>query len=264
MAQTKMVFQRLEKKYIITQEQMELLIKKAGDKLKNDVFDAATICNIYFDTDQYSLINASVQKPPYKEKLRMRSYGIPNADSNVYLEIKKKYKGIVNKRRISMPLSQAQRLLNDNMLPCHNTQIQAELAYFMEYHKPKPKVFIAYERMALIGRIDQELRITFDSHIRRRHDQLDFTCGTYGKEILPQNQILMEIKVPGAYPLWLTHILSDMKLYPTSFSKYGSVFLADIIKGKQLPLYKQQKQHQSIQTTISELQKEAYSCLQAY
>lgn len=264
MTATKMVFQRLEKKYIITQEQMELLLEKANDKLTNDIFGASTICNIYFDTDQYHLINTSVQKPPYKEKLRMRSYGVANEESCIYLEIKKKYKGIVNKRRISLSLSMAQALLNEGKLPLHDTQIQTEIAYFINYYKPKPKVFIAYERTALIGSEDKELRITFDSQIRRRYEQLDLSRDAYGKQLLAPKQILMEIKVPHTYPLWLTHILSELKFYPTSFSKYGNIFLEDIIKGKQLPLAAQAT-YQNKKSGILEPQKEeSYSCLQAY
>lgn len=263
MSQTKMVFQRLEKKYIITQAQRKLLLEKVGDKLKNDIFDASTICNIYFDTDQYFLINTSIQKPPYKEKLRLRSYGIPNSNSLVYLEIKKKYKGIVNKRRISLTLSQAQELLKNNTLPKESTQILSELAYFIKYYQPKPKVFIAYERNALIGSDDNELRITFDSQLRRRYDELDFTYGSHGKLLLNPDQVLMEIKAANAYPLWLTHVLSDMKVYPTSFSKYGTAYMNDMVKEKKLILSKGQSYGETLNID-SYQQKEAAICLQAY
>lgn len=262
MAKTKMVFQRLEKKYIITQEQKKLFLEKAGNRLKTDLYDASTICNIYFDTDQFALINRSIQKPPYKEKLRLRSYGILKSDSDIYLEIKKKYKGTVNKRRISLTLTQAQELLKHNKLPNKSTQISTELAYFMNFYQPKPKIFIAYERNAWIGNEDKELRITFDTQLRRRYDRLSFTDGDSGKLLLNKNQALMEIKVANAYPLWLTHILSEMKLYPTSFSKYGTAYMSDIVKEKKLILPKESAYSEA--SVFGYQQKEAYSCLQAY
>lgn len=262
MAKTKMVFQRLEKKYIITQEQKKLFLEKAGNRLETDLYDASTICNIYFDTDQFALINRSIQKPPYKEKLRLRSYGILKSDSDIYLEIKKKYKGTVNKRRISLTLTQAQELLKHNKLPNKSTQISTELAYFMNFYQPKPKIFIAYERNAWIGNEDKELRITFDTQLRRRYDRLSFTDGDSGKLLLNKNQALMEIKVANAYPLWLTHILSEMKLYPTSFSKYGTAYMSDIVKEKKLTLPKESAHSEA--SVFSYQQKEAYSCLQAY
>lgn len=265
MASTKMVFQRLEKKYLMTEAQKNELMKRAEHYLKDDIFAATTICNIYFDTDQYSLITASIQKPPYKEKLRMRSYGIANENNGVYLEIKKKCKGIVNKRRISMNLTEADYLLENGRLLHSNTQIHSELAYFMRYYQLKPKVFIAYERSAYIGCRDRDLRITFDSHIRRRYDNLNLAYGDQGEDILASDQVLMEIKVPGAYPLWLTHILSDMKLYPISFSKYGTVFIEDIIKRKQLSQPQPVKVKQAVSVYDTKMQKEgALTCLQVY
>lgn len=262
MVNAKMVFQRMEKKYMITQAQKDEIMRRSKQLLKDDIFAAATICNIYYDTDHDSLITASIQKPPYKEKLRLRSYGI-NKENNVYLEIKKKYKGIVNKRRISLYPDEAAYLLKSGKLLHQKTQIRSEIAYFLQYYQPKPKVFIAYERTAYLGIVDKDLRITFDSHIRRRYDHLDLTTNADGKELLNDDQILMEIKVPGAFPLWLTHILSDMKLYPTSFSKYGSVFVEDTLKDKQLLKSQSFRLSNDLlhETTIQE---GAYSCLQAY
>lgn len=260
MASVKMVFQRLEKKYLINEAQKSELLQRASNYLTDDVFDAATVCNIYFDTDRYDLITTSLQKPPYKEKLRLRSYGVAHKDSTVYLEIKKKCKGIVNKRRISLNETEAVMLLQTGKLPHHNTQIQAEIDYFIQYYQPKPKVYIAYERSALIGKSAPDLRITFDQNIRRRYDHLDLTYETDGKTVLDDDKILMEIKVPGAYPLWLTRILSDMKLYPTSFSKYGTVFLHDMVKSK-TPIIQNQDQFISNPAIQKE---EAFSCLQVY
>ena len=187
-----------------------------------------TICNIYFDTDDDVLIRRSIEKPIYKEKLRLRSYGIPGQGSTEYLEIKKKYKKVVYKRRIPLTYEQAENYLQHGILPEPKTgskdQILRELRYFHEHYQPKPKVFLAYDRIALIGLDDPDLRVTFDCNIRCREDRLDPALGDDGELILPADMVLMEIKVPGAYPIWMTRILSREKLYPTSFSKYGNFY----------------------------------------
>ena len=76
---------------------------------------------------------------------------------------------------------------------------------------------------------DSGLRITFDTNIRWRDEELDLRCGDYGQPVLLGEQVLMEIKMPGACLLWLAHILNDSGIYPTSFSKYGTCYKNFII-----------------------------------
>lgn len=230
MKATKMTFQRLEKKYLLEPWQLQAFLKQANGKLSIDQFGASTICNIYFDTDHFELITNSLQKPPYKEKLRLRSYGIPDEDSIVYLEIKKKCRGVVNKRRAAMTLREVRAYIFDGVLPKQPSQILSEIDYFISFYQPKPKVFLAYDRMPMVGIEDPALRITFDQNIRRRYDHLHLDEGDHGVCVLPEGTTLMEIKVNDSYPMWLTHILSELEIYPKSFSKYGTVFMEDIVK----------------------------------
>lgn len=230
MTNTKMTFQRLEKKYLLNTNQKEQFLGLAGKYLTMDRFGSSTICNIYFDTDHYDLITTSLQKPPYKEKLRLRSYGTPFEDSLVYLEIKKKCRGIVNKRRISLTLKEARAYIEEGISPEESSQILSEIDYFVSFYHPEPKVFIAYDRTPMVGVADADLRITFDERIRRRYDHLHLADGDHGTCVLEKGQCLMEIKVSDAYPLWLTDILSQLQIYPISFSKYGTVFIEDIVK----------------------------------
>lgn len=227
MKPTKMIFQRLEKKYLITARQRNELMAQASSYLKMDPFGPSTICNLYFDTDDHRLISTSLQKPPYKEKLRLRSYGIPNQDTLVYLEIKKKCRGVVNKRRIALTLQEADQYIHAGIPIPHTSQIVAEIDYFMQFYKPQPKIFLAYDRVPMIGKQQESLRMTFDSHIRRRYDHLDLSYGDSGRLLLEEGMTLMEIKVSDAYPLWLSHLLSDLSIYPISFSKYGKAFSVD-------------------------------------
>lgn len=230
MKATKMTFQRLEKKYLLDPKQAQAFLERANDHLEMDEFGSSTICNIYFDTDHFELITNSLQKPPYKEKLRLRSYGIPKEDSIVFLEIKKKCSGVVNKRRVAMTLKEVKEYVYHGILPKQSSQILSEIDYFISFYQPQPKVFLAYDRVPMVEIGNSDLRITFDQNIRRRYDFLQLEHGDQGTHILPQGYTLMEIKVSDAYPMWLTHVLSDLKIYPKSFSKYGTVFMEDIVK----------------------------------
>lgn len=230
MKENKLIFQRLEKKYLIHETQKELFLKSAMPYLTMDTFGSSTICNIYYDTDSYELITNSIQKPPYKEKLRLRSYGVCDKNAIVFLEIKKKYKGIVHKRRIPLTISEAQKYLNQGIKPSKQSQILEEIDYFLAFYRPKPKVFLAYDRLPLTGIQQPDLRITFDTNLRRRYDRLSLLEGDQGSLLLPKEMTIMEIKVKEAYPLWLTNLLNENGIYPNSFSKYGTAFQKDVIE----------------------------------
>ena len=219
-------FERIEKKFMMDQAQYEAFINAVAEELAVDEYGLHTICNIYFDTDHNDLISRSIEKPVYKEKFRLRSYGVPKDDSTVFLEIKKKYDGIVYKRRVQMSLKDAKRYLSTGIRPdkMAHQQIMKEIDYFVQYYKPQPKQFIAYDRIAMYGVHDDQLRLTIDQNIRERREDLFLEHGSYGRRILPENTYLMEIKVPGAMPLWLARILSELKIRPVSFSKYGVAY----------------------------------------
>ncbi len=223
-------FERAEKKYLLTKEKQEELLHRISPYIEEDSYGRYTIGNIYYDTDSYELIRTSLQKPPYKEKLRMRSYGIPKKDDTVFLELKKKYDHTVYKRRISCTLLEAERFFTKGRISGGHDQITHEILYFMNFYQPKPKVYLAYDRTAYQGRYDKGLRITFDQQIRSRTYDLQLDKGDYGKPYFHHQEVLMEIKTAYALSLWLTAILSQMQIYPASFSKYGSIYTRDIAK----------------------------------
>lgn len=219
------VFKRTEQKYILTPGQYKELRSRLKGYARDDEYGLSTICNVYYDTENFDLIRRSLDKPRYKEKLRLRSYGTPGGADPVFIEIKKKYDGVVYKRRVSMPYEEACGYLNNGLALHEKNQIMKEIDYFLSYYKPVPAVFLAYDRLACFGADDREVRITFDSNIRSRDCDLDLGAGDYGVPLMP-NRWLMEIKIPGAMPLWLVQILSEMKVYPSSFSKYGNVYMS--------------------------------------
>ena len=81
------IFRRVEKKYIVSEEQYKKIKEKMKENMVEDKFGKSTICNIYFDTDRYDLISHSITKPYFKEKVRLRSYNVPSMKSKVFLEI---------------------------------------------------------------------------------------------------------------------------------------------------------------------------------
>lgn len=217
-------FQRYEKKFLLTGGQYDELMRHLGQWMVEDEYGLHTICNIYYDTDTYDLVRASIERPPYKEKFRLRSYGILSEDGMLFAEIKKKFDGVVYKRRVLARPHEIQEFLNGASLPDEDRQIQREIQWFLHTHSLSPKVFIGYERRAYTGREDSGIRITFDRDIRWRTEDLDLRVRTEGSPVLDDGNIVMEVKLPRAAPLWLAGLLSGLHIYSVSFSKYGTCY----------------------------------------
>ena len=225
------IFKRVEKKYMLTREQYEYLINAISPYMAPDQYGETEIRNIYFDNADNELIETSLLKPTYKEKLRLRSYGVPKMDSTVFFEIKKKYRGIVYKRRISMKLKEAYAYIDGGKLPeSIEGNIPTEIDYMMNRYSLTPKAVISYKRVAWTCESDPDLRITFDRDITSRYDDTRLESTADGHKILPKDTVLMEIKIPGAMPLWLAHILSEKNIFPHSFSKFGTAHVQNQIK----------------------------------
>lgn len=221
---TQAVFKRYEKKYMVSSEQYNELISRMITRVNADQYGKHTVCNVYFDTPDYLMIRNSLDKPVYKEKLRLRSYGRSTEEGTVFLELKKKYAGVVYKRRVPMKLKDARKYLYYGVKPELDSQILKEIDYAVEFYQPRPAVYLAYERIAFSGREDPELRITFDMNLRARSFGVDLSQKTYGVPLMERGWLLMEIKFPEAMPVWLGNLLSELKIYPVSFSKYGTYF----------------------------------------
>ncbi len=223
------VFKRYELKYLITEKQKNIILNTIKPYMALDKYGRTTIRNLYFDTDDYRLIRRSIEKPQYKEKLRIRSYSQTDDKSTVFVELKKKYKHVVYKRRISLSENEAMAWLC-NGEQCNNaTQISSEIDYFLEYYKAlHPTVFLSYEREAYYTKGKSDFRLTFDDNILFRTEDLSLKSEAYGTPVLEDGLILMEIKCSEGIPLWMTKILSENHIYKTSFSKYGTVYLKHI------------------------------------
>ena len=221
----KTVFKRYELKYMLTKEQKQKVLDAMKPYMEPDIYGRSTIRNIYFDTDNYLLIRRSIGGPAYKEKLRIRSYSKAQSDSTVFVELKKKYDHIVYKRRMSLPEREAMDWVCGSEHCQKHTQISNEIDYFLSYYKTlHPAVFLSYEREAFFAKDDSDFRVTFDDTILCRENDMSLTSEVYGTPILPNGMVLMELKCSGGIPMWMTHILSELHVYKTSFSKYGTAY----------------------------------------
>ena len=234
------VFKRFEKKYLLDEGQYRDLIGLIYDKLEYDKYEKYTVCNIYFDTPGFDIIRESLEKPMYKEKLRIRSYGVCDADGEVFVEMKKKFKGVVYKRRAAMSWRDGVRFLIEGQEPGEGLSAEAgqvlnEVKWFMHRRAVYPMLYLAYDRVVMRGKDDGNLRITFDTNIRWRAEEIDLTLGDYGHLSLGPGQYLMEIKTCGGMPIWLAEALSGLGIFPRSYSKYGTIYREHLMGMDGLP-----------------------------
>ena len=216
------VFRRVEKKYLITEKQKDAFLKLIDDYIEKDEYFESHISNIYFDNDKFDLITTSIEKPLFKAKLRLRSYDVPSLEDKVFLEIKDKYKGVVGKRRIKIKLSDFYKYLETGSTK--DEQIMREIDYYFKKYDLHPQIFVAYDRLSYKGRDNKNIRITIDENLRSRTEDLRLELGSNGKKYFQDREYIMEIKILDAMPLWLARSLSTLKIYPTSFSKVGSIY----------------------------------------
>ncbi|MCI8610996.1 MAG: polyphosphate polymerase domain-containing protein [Clostridiales bacterium] len=217
-------FERCEKKYILSAVQHAQILSALTDYTTSDEYGKTDIYTIYYDTPDYLLIRRSIEKPVFKEKLRLRTYGMPTDADTAFIEIKRKYNKIVYKRRIAMPYRKALTFLQ---MPAKGGQIAKEIEYMLHlYPHLQPAMAMTFNRISFAGREDPALRITFDSNICWRTCPIDLSIPAAGVPLLDEGQRLMEIKLFGAIPLWLSHLLNQNACYPVSFSKYGRAYEA--------------------------------------
>lgn len=219
------VFKRYELKYLITQAQKEKLLEAMEPYMALDQYGRTTIRNIYYDTDSYRLVRHSIEKPAYKEKLRIRSYNRAKPNSTVFVELKKKYDSVVYKRRLPLTEEDALHWVSGETRCDTQTQIADEIDYFLDYYETlHPVVFLSYEREAFYAKDGGDFRVTFDDHILCRQEDISLEADVWGTPLLEDGMVLMEIKCSGGLPLWMSHALTQMHVYKTSFSKYGTAY----------------------------------------
>jgi hypothetical protein len=233
------IFNRYERKYMINKKQKDELVEFIKNYLIEDPYSingqSYQIFNIYFDTTDFSIIRNSISKPVYKDKLRLRAYKCPiQGDDIVFFEIKKKFEGRINKRRVNLKYNDAMNYINKGIIPSFDnyldSQIMREIDYFVKIHKARPGAFISYDRLAYMSNSD-DLRVTFDHQILFRTKSINLEM-IGGLNILQSSDIyLMEVKSSDNFPFWLARKLSEYELYSQSFSKYGKAYQQYLLGG---------------------------------
>jgi hypothetical protein len=235
------VFKRKEMKYIMNGERYAHITNFLTKYMNLDEYNKGnqhySIANIYYDTHDNNIIRQSVAKPKYKEKLRLRAYGVPDLDTKTYLEIKKKYRGIVYKRRVTLPLRDAYHFIETGEIPVNkksdryvNRQVMKELQYAIQFYEPIPVIYLAYDRIAYFGKPESEggpgrdLRISFDFNVRTRREETGLEIGDHGEQLLEEDTFIMEVKSAQTLPRWLLDYFEEHGMRRGSFSKYGAEY----------------------------------------
>ena len=233
------IFKRYEKKYLISKDLALDFQKLLLQHMDQDRFSGCLVQNLYYDTENWDIIRTSIERPLYKEKMRLRCYDVPDSNSKLFLELKKKFKGTIYKRRMAIPFIELSHSTIGDIVAAGTSQISREFNFTIKKSDVSEKIYIAYRRTAFTGQEDTDLRITFDSDIHCRLEQLDFLNPGYGSFLLPEDIIVMEIKVFGGMPLWLARGLSECTIFPGPFSKYGKCYTDFILK--QVKVEKEEK-----------------------
>ena len=222
MAQT---FERFEQKYLLDQKQFELILNRLKKHVKEDEYPHSRIRSIYYDTDVNELIRRSIEKPEYKEKIRIRSYDEADDDDKIFVEFKKKFNGIVYKRRTKARCGQALK----DIYQCEfaDKQVSNEIRYALSHYEHlHPCIFIRCDRASYISKDNPDIRITFDTDMKYRLKNLSLHSSDQDKSLT--DKTIMELKVKDAIPLWLSEILDEAKAYPNGFSKVGNAFMKEL------------------------------------
>ena len=219
------IFERFEIKYLLDSRQRNMVERAFKGRMLPDMHGESTICNIYYDTPDCRLVRESLEKPVYKEKLRLRSYGPVLPEQQVFLELKKKYKGVVYKRRIELPDDVAERCMKDLSPFPYDSQVGREIDYFRRFYQGlRPSVYLCYDRSPWYAADDGSFRATFDRNIRFRQEEMSLAALPGGEPLLLPHESLFEIKTSGAIPLWLVEALDRAGAQKCSFSKYGEAY----------------------------------------
>lgn len=228
------VFKRVEQKYLLTRNDFEKLMQILEPKMEKNKYFESKILNIYFDTDNFDIATRTIEKTKYKEKLRLRSYQVPKSDDeNVFFELKRKCNSVVSKRRITMKLNEFEEYIKyGKLFETENMQILKEIDYTLNTKKLEPKMMVAYDRLSYYLKEDENTRITFDFNLRYRDEMLDLKMGDAGYKFFENDIVIMEVKTLGSMPIWFVKLMNELRIYPTSFSKYGEIYKKHILGKK--------------------------------
>ena len=223
------IFSRKEQKYLINRKQYNELVEELAPYMrddKNGVNGRYTVSSLYFDNPQKDIYFETKNKVKYRQKLRLRVYGDIEQNMKAFFEIKQKHGKVVNKRRLTVPLEEANRYLMSGGggdltgYQVSNLQVLREIDYFLKFYGLQPEMVVSYDRHALHGQDDANLRMTFDLNLRCRKDELNLAKGSHGDFFIDPDLVVLEVKVDHSVPLWLARILQKLACEQRSASKF--------------------------------------------
>ncbi|MGT2896598.1 polyphosphate polymerase domain-containing protein [Streptococcus entericus] len=220
-------FKRVETKYLVSLAQLPHLLSDLGEYMEADDFAQSTITSLYFDTEHFDMVQDSLAKKYGKEKLRLRTYD-RNGDleAPAFLEIKQKIDGVGYKYRIKTSPKQAGLLAAGDMENhTEDKRLLAQLETLQQrYGTIKPRMLISYKRLSFKGKDNPSIRVTLDTSITYALVNDLVLTSSMALPLLPEQQLIMEIKVSDQLPAWLENILNQYNLDKVSFSKYGQAY----------------------------------------
>ena len=242
---------RFEMKFVITRDQRDAIMPALMERMRADenAMDGAyyPIISLYYDTPDRDCYWEKEQSVPSRRKMRVRVYGSLDGKlpPTIFVEIKHKCDGRGVKRRLRVPLEEALWICAGNPprrpLNVLDMRIVDEIHMLVKKRNFRPTVAMRYDRQAYADKDpESDLRVTFDTGIAYRFDNLDPIPDDrrFDRFMLPDGYSVMEVKVTGAVPYWLTKLVGEHHCILQGHSKYnnaledGDSVLHDMMGGR--------------------------------
>lgn len=227
------VFKRYELKYLLHWDAYIAFRERLLPYMQYDTYGNAdgkyNIISLYYESEEKDIYYETMNKLPFRQKLRLRVYDQADLSSPSFIEVKQKFKNVVNKRRTVIPLNEAYSILSKpydeqliEQVESSNPQILKEALHFKNLYELKPATIVSYDRQALSGVLENEsdLRVTFDYNLMCRTDDLRLENGPEGMYFLDREMVILEVKVSNSVPFWLARLLSEFNFTQQGFSKF--------------------------------------------
>lgn len=230
---TQEIFKRYELKFLLTRAEHEALRTAIMPRMAYDTYGDSegkyNIVTLYYESRDKTVYFETMNRLRFRQKLRLRVYDEADLSSDAFIEIKQKFRNVVNKRRTLIPLEEAYQVLAEpyeegviESVNASNQQILREALHFKELYKLNPATVVSYDRQAFSGVLEgeQDLRVTFDYNLMCRSENLGLENGPKGLPFVEDDIVILEVKVSNSVPFWLSRLLSEFNFVRQGFSKF--------------------------------------------
>jgi len=221
------VFDRWELKYVVTVKQMYQLMHALKNYVvldENGDDGLYKIKSIYYDSHDFKFYHEKMNGNKYRQKVRLRGYNNVAYNDDVYFEIKQRYNTTVQKRRAELKLSDAYELmkhpLDAEQYADKKRIVLDEIRYLSSMHALEAKAIVSYDRKAYMGKYEDGLRITFDTNLKCRKENLNLEEYHKEKYFVHPSLAVLEIKTNEKVPIWLVSLIQRFEIEAHRVSKY--------------------------------------------